>query len=373
MATNGTSGLELLSRNQYDCFCGPRAPRRKRHRAAAAHHRIQPHLPVIMITAYGTVGNVVDAIRAGAENFTQKPWDNEKLLADIRVAISRIAPKKRSCSSSAPSSSATTLSRSSAKASPCSASSTSSARSPPAVPPSSSGRERHGKGAYRQGTPRQLPAPDRPFVPVNTGACHRSCSSPPSSVTSKEPSPPPSAPRRASSRSPMVAPLLDEIGTMGMDMQAKILPSCRTVVLHLGGTQEIQVDVRIIAALTSPPAGRPRRAFPRRPFLPPQRHLLELPHSARREYIPLLAAHFLKFYAEENSMEPRYPRPRRHAQSSWTTSGPATSASLRTQWRGCRALHLENDSRRSAPRQPHRQHLLGQHPRPTAPTPASST
>src|SRR5260370_39008422 len=42
-----------------------------------------------MITAFGTVGNVVDAIRAGAENFVQKPWDNEKLLADIRTAIAR--------------------------------------------------------------------------------------------------------------------------------------------------------------------------------------------------------------------------------------------------------------------------------------------
>jgi len=42
-----------------------------------------------MITAYGTVDNVVDAIRAGAENFVQKPWDNEKLLADIRSAVAR--------------------------------------------------------------------------------------------------------------------------------------------------------------------------------------------------------------------------------------------------------------------------------------------
>ena len=49
----------------------------------------QPDLPVIMITAYGTVDNVVDAIRAGAQNFVQKPWDNEKLLADIRSAIAR--------------------------------------------------------------------------------------------------------------------------------------------------------------------------------------------------------------------------------------------------------------------------------------------
>src|SRR5579859_6285852 len=49
----------------------------------------QPETPVIMITAYGTVENVVDAIRAGAENFVQKPWDNEKLLADIRSAVAR--------------------------------------------------------------------------------------------------------------------------------------------------------------------------------------------------------------------------------------------------------------------------------------------
>ena len=42
-----------------------------------------------MITAYGTVNNVVDAIHAGAQNFVQKPWDNEKLLADIRSAIAR--------------------------------------------------------------------------------------------------------------------------------------------------------------------------------------------------------------------------------------------------------------------------------------------
>ena len=42
-----------------------------------------------MITAFGTVDNVVEAVRAGAENFVQKPWDNEKLLADIRSAVAR--------------------------------------------------------------------------------------------------------------------------------------------------------------------------------------------------------------------------------------------------------------------------------------------
>ena len=44
-------------------------------------------LPVIMITAYGTVENAVRAMQSGAANFIQKPWDNEKLLADVRAAV----------------------------------------------------------------------------------------------------------------------------------------------------------------------------------------------------------------------------------------------------------------------------------------------
>ena len=44
-------------------------------------------LPVIMITAFGTVENAVRAMQSGAANFVQKPWDNEKLLADVRAAV----------------------------------------------------------------------------------------------------------------------------------------------------------------------------------------------------------------------------------------------------------------------------------------------
>ena len=42
-----------------------------------------------MITAYGTVENAVRRMQAGAANFVQKPWDNEKLLADVRAAVAR--------------------------------------------------------------------------------------------------------------------------------------------------------------------------------------------------------------------------------------------------------------------------------------------
>src|SRR6266567_7148322 len=48
-----------------------------------------PNMSVIMITAYGTVDNAVKAMQGGAQNFVQKPWDNDKLLADIRSAVTR--------------------------------------------------------------------------------------------------------------------------------------------------------------------------------------------------------------------------------------------------------------------------------------------
>src|SRR5579872_6215645 len=48
-----------------------------------------PRLPIIMITAYGTVENAVRAMQSGAANFVQKPWDNEKLLADVSAAVGR--------------------------------------------------------------------------------------------------------------------------------------------------------------------------------------------------------------------------------------------------------------------------------------------
>src|ERR671929_48576 len=48
-----------------------------------------PLMAVIMITAFGTVENAVKAMQVGATNFVQKPWDNEKLLADVRSAIAR--------------------------------------------------------------------------------------------------------------------------------------------------------------------------------------------------------------------------------------------------------------------------------------------
>ena len=46
-----------------------------------------PDVSVVMITAYGDIDIAVKALKAGACDFVLKPWDNEKLLATIRLAL----------------------------------------------------------------------------------------------------------------------------------------------------------------------------------------------------------------------------------------------------------------------------------------------
>ena len=47
----------------------------------------KPDISVVMITAYGDIETAVKALKAGASDFVIKPWDNEKLLATLRLAI----------------------------------------------------------------------------------------------------------------------------------------------------------------------------------------------------------------------------------------------------------------------------------------------
>ena len=53
-----------------------------------------PEISVVMITAYGDVETAVRALKAGASDFVLKPWDNEKLLATLKLAIELNLSKK---------------------------------------------------------------------------------------------------------------------------------------------------------------------------------------------------------------------------------------------------------------------------------------
>jgi two-component system, NtrC family, response regulator AtoC len=53
-------------------------------RTASKNH---PHVPVIMITAYGSVGQAVEAIKAGAFDYIEKPFEQDSIRAIIGKAI----------------------------------------------------------------------------------------------------------------------------------------------------------------------------------------------------------------------------------------------------------------------------------------------
>src|ERR1051326_8492183 len=89
-AGDGEEGLARLANEPFDLVLLDFAmPGRDGLQILSEIRDRDPQLAVVMITAFGTVENAVKAMQAGASNFIQKPWDNEKLLADIRAAISR--------------------------------------------------------------------------------------------------------------------------------------------------------------------------------------------------------------------------------------------------------------------------------------------
>src|SRR2546423_7000307 len=53
-------------------------------RTASRNH---PHVPVIMITAYGSVGQAVEAIKAGAFDYIEKPFEQDQIRVIVDKAI----------------------------------------------------------------------------------------------------------------------------------------------------------------------------------------------------------------------------------------------------------------------------------------------
>jgi DNA-binding NtrC family response regulator len=71
--TSGSEGLDLLSKI----------------------HAVDPSLPVVVMTAWGSVDLAVEAMRRGARDFIQKPWDNARLLAILRTQVELAAALRR--------------------------------------------------------------------------------------------------------------------------------------------------------------------------------------------------------------------------------------------------------------------------------------
>jgi DNA-binding NtrC family response regulator len=261
--------------------------------------------PVIIITAYGTVENAVSAMQAGAVNFIQKPWDNEKLLADVRAAVARHRAEEENIQLKRALKQRYSFQNIVGKSEPMLRIFDLVAQ----VAPSRStvllqGESGTGKELIAKAIHLNSPRRDRPFVPVNTG------SMPPdllestlfghvkgaftSAIASKK------GLFEIADRGTL---FLDEIGTMGMDTQSKILRVLQDrKFMHLGGVHEVQVDVRIIAATNVDLKQHVQEGkFREDLFYRLNVITIDLPPlRQRKEDIPLLVDFFLARYSEEN-------------------------------------------------------------------------
>lgn len=51
----------------------------------------RPDLPVILITAWGSIELAVKGMKAGAADFVTKPWQNEQVVSSVRTALNLVA------------------------------------------------------------------------------------------------------------------------------------------------------------------------------------------------------------------------------------------------------------------------------------------
>src|SRR5579863_9243009 len=305
-AVDGEEGLSKLGERPFDLVLLDLAlPGRSGIELLPEIRALDAQLPVIIITAYGTVEDAVRAMQGGAGNFLQKPWDNEKLLADVRAAVGRRRAEEENIQLKRALKQRYNFENIVGKSEPMLKIFDLVAQ----VAPSRStvllqGESGTGKELIAKALHLNSPRRDKPFVPVNTGSMPNDLLESTlfghvkgaftSAIASKK------GLFEVADKGTL---FLDEIATMGLETQAKILRVLQDRrFMHLGGISEVQVDVRIIAATNIDLRQMVREGrFRADLFYRLNVITIELPPlRQRKEDIPLLVEFFLKKYAEEN-------------------------------------------------------------------------
>ena len=263
-----------------------------------------PQLPVIMMTAHGSVDKAVEAMEKGAYSYLLKPFDNDRLIIYVNkaIAIYRVIKENRRLRSAVTtrysfgniigkSKSMLDVFETIGKVAPASATVLIEGES-------GTGKELVAKSIHFNG-----PRAAMPFVAVNCSALAESLLE--SELFGHEKGAFTGAASMKKGRFERAdggTLFLDEIGELSADLQVKLLRVLQEkVVERVGGTKPIAVDIRVIAATNKNLkdemlTGRFREDLYYRLDVV---HITLPPLHQRQEDIRLLVDHFIKKYAAE--------------------------------------------------------------------------
>ncbi len=303
-ADDGETAVEAVTNHSYDAvLMDVRMARMDGREAFAKIHANQPELPVIIMTAYSTVNDAVEAIQDGAHDYLTKPLDFDRLRLALERALDHTQVEKKRQEIREDDSELVTNIIGSA---------------PPVlelldmirfVAPTEAtvlvaGESGTGKELVAESLHKNSERRGGPFIKVNCAALAESLLE--SELFGHEQGAFTGADRRREGKFLQAdggTLFLDEIGETSQAMQVKLLRVLQEQELQrVGGEETIRVDVRIIAATNrnleeAVAAGNFREDLYYRlnvvmVIVPPLRE--------RREDIPLLVEHFVDVFAEKN-------------------------------------------------------------------------
>jgi DNA-binding NtrC family response regulator len=306
-AETGEAGLARLEQDPFDLLLlDVSLPGRSGLDLLRDIRQRDPHLPVVLITAYGSIDMARQAFKSGAQDYITKPWSNDELLAQIASAVEgrrlreenvqlKRALKQRYNFPNIIGKSERILSLLDLVAQ---------------VAPSRStilivGESGTGKELIAKAIHSASPRADKPFVAVNSGSIPVDLLESQlfghvkgaftSAVASK---------KGLFEVADQGTIFFDEISTIGTETQAKLLRVIQErEFMRLGGTENINVDVRIVAASNVDLLGLVRDGRFREDLY----HRLNVialklpPLRERREDVPSLVDHFLRQFSKENN------------------------------------------------------------------------
>jgi DNA-binding NtrC family response regulator len=266
--------------------------------------RDSPETSVIMITAYDSSQMAFHASKEGAESYITKPWDNDKLLLEVRNALhkTRLQVENVHLRRALKRFGLPNVVGKSEKMQKVLDLITQVAASRATV--LITGDSGTGKELVAKTIHATSPRSDKAFVPVNTGSMPVDLLESTlfghikgaftSAIATK---------RGLFEVADQGTIFFDEIGTVGVETQAKLLRVIQErEFMRLGGTETLKVDVRILAATNADL----RKLVLEGKFREDLFYRLNVitiplpPLRERKEDIPLLIDHFLKKYCEEN-------------------------------------------------------------------------